>query len=395
MQTMDWISSRVCPSAVMQTFPTRLIMPCCALPIVLLVVLVWAPAAPAVASEAALQRTQARAQDEPQRIAVFDRLPIRWSPERPEVEVMDNGVTAREFGQVLERTIALPDAPQNQRDARRILATVEITPVVLERNGRPQVHDPWTRLGRVTVVVPATGDEEAPEREIELMRFISGFGGAGRFEADVTALAPLLHGESTLRLTLSTWSDPAWEASLTLRYETEGVGYRRPVFAEPVIVPQEMTARNAVIQRTVRIPEGVGQPRLRILTTGHATDGEQANEFITSPHILRINGVEVARWRPWREDGGGRRDQNPTSGRTTIEGRQLWSSDLYRTGWVPGAIVWPMMFPLPELTAGEHTIELEIEGIRPQSPDGGYGYWTVSIAIVADEPWPHPQSPDP
>ena len=46
------------------------------------------------------------------------------------------------------------------------------------------------------------------------------------------------------------------------------------------------------------------------------------------------------------------------------------------------------MVPVPELTPGEHEIELEILEIRPLDERGGFGYWRLSAMVVADEPWP-------
>lgn len=97
------------------------------------------------------------------------------------------------------------------------------------------------------------------------------------------------------------------------------------------------------------------------------------------------------------------RESNPTSGRRTIDGRELWSSDLDRTGWHPGQAVEPMMIPVPELTPGTHEIELTIRGIRPKPPGADpddpetthHGYWAVSAMVVADEPWPKAGPPIP
>ena len=106
---------------------------------------------------------------------------------------------------------------------------------------------------------------------------------------------------------------------------------------------------------------------------------------------LTIDGVEVARWRPWAEDGGPLRSANPASGRDTIDGRERWVSDLDRAGWHPGMIVEPLRIPAPELTPGKHSIELEIVGIRaadPKDSKGDHGYWRACAIAVADEPWP-------
>jgi hypothetical protein len=297
------------------------------------------------------------------------------------------------------------------------VATLIIDPVVLEENAMVRPADPWTRLGSVTIGAPrslvapnarpgAASHAPAPASatqpastqpaypattaapdEIELMRFVTPFGGPATYTADLTAFAPLLSGETSLRVWISTWKQPAWKVTLTLLYTAEGVGYRRPRWATPIF-NSEVTALESRLVSTIDVPAGLARPRLHILSTGHATDGTGGDEFITRSHVLRIDGIEVARWRPWSENGGRLRGANPTSGRSMkTDGRELWVSDLDRSGWNPGLLVEPMQIPLPELGAGKHTIELEILNIRPKD-QAGYGYWRVSAIAVADEPWP-------
>ena len=225
------------------------------------------------------------------------------------------------------------------------------------------------------------------------MRFVTPFGGPATFTADLTALAPLLSGSTSVRVWISTWKQPAWRVTLTLTYSLDGVGYRRPAWAKPVF-NGEITAAKNVLRTAIIVPQGLSRPRLQILSTGHATDGAGGDEFISRTHVLRIDGAEVARWRPWREDGGPLRTINPTSGRMLIDRRTLWASDLDRSGWLPGLLVEPLHIPLAELTTGTHIIELEILNVRPKD-QAGYGYWRVSAIAVADEPWPNDEGPGP
>jgi hypothetical protein len=154
-----------------------------------------------------------------------------------------------------------------------------------------------------------------------------------------------------------------------------------------------VTAQKSKITATIDVPKGLARPRLRLMSTGHATDGTGGDEFISRFNVLRIDGVEVARWRPWSEDGGFSRAANPMSGRITLDGRELWSSDLDRSGWRPGSIVEPLRLPVPELTPGKHTIEIEVLNIRPKEQAGHHGYWRISCIAVADEPWPNDLEP--
>jgi hypothetical protein len=233
-------------------------------------------------------------------------------------------------------------------------------------------------------VSTVAGDDGASE--IEIMRFVTPFGGPATYTADLTAFAALLNGKTTVRVWVSTWKQPAWRVTLTLTYTAEGVGYRRPIWAKTVF-NGEITTQRSKLKTAIVVPPGLARPRLQILSTGHATDGAGGDEFISRTHVLRVDGVEVARWRPWSEEGGRLRAINPTSGRMKIDDRTLWASDLDRSGWQPGLLVEPLCMPLAELTPGTHTIELEILNVRPKD-QSGYGYWRISAIAVADEPWP-------
>jgi hypothetical protein len=378
-------------------------------------------------------------------VAVFDEQPIEFDKTLVDGTIAATGdgqVRLFRNGQQIERTLPLPAFPRDLRNAQRIVATLIVEPEILEVDGKVRPADPWTRLGSVTIAVDpgsslaptsrpslpvapttrpgvqpprpsatqraaaaaaATQAQSTPadsqqypittvvpgqtdEAEIEIMRFVTPFGGPATYTADLTAFAPLLAGSASIRVWISTWKMPAWKVTLTLSFASDGVGYRRPIFAQPIF-NGEVTAEKRALHASITIPRGLSRPRLHILSTGHATDGAGGDEFISRAHVLRIDGQEVARWRPWSEQGGPLRSINPTAGRTEIDGRSLWASDLDRTGWHPGLIVQPDLIPLPELTPGQHMIELEIQGIRPKD-QSGYGYWRVSAIVVADEPWP-------
>lgn len=322
--------------------------------------------------------------DSPKRtISVFDGEIIGWKKDRPEI-VVDDGFVARFDGQSAIRAVELPEAaPPGSPAVPRIVARVRIEPVGAA--GRQRPNDPWPRLGRVTV-----GD-------VEIMRFVTGFGGSAEYEQDVTALAPAMGGPRSVRLFLSTFSDePGWRASLELEYEAGAAAARRPSFARQVIDDPHVTADSPVRRATIDVPAGLDAPRLRILSTGHSTDGKSGNEFVSCPHVVRIDGHEVARFRPWSERGASAAERSPWAARTEIGGRTFRSSDFDRSGWHPGLVVEPLLIPARELSAGRHEIEVEIAGIRPKDPpdpaDPGaprdHGYWVVSVAVVADAAWP-------
>jgi hypothetical protein len=132
----------------------------------------------------------------------------------------------------------------------------------------------------------------------------------------------------------------------------------------------------------VVIPPDMEKVYLNYLTSGHASDGSGGDEFTQRRHHIWIDGVEVFNQIPWRTDGRNFRSVNPSSGRWG----DVWSSDLARSGWIPGDDVDPYVIDVSQyLTNGRHTIEYQIEGIEPDDGDG-YGYWRTSSYITGFYP---------
>ena len=79
-------------------------------------------------------------------------------------------------------------------------------------------------------------------------------------------------------------------------------------------------------------------------------------DAITKDNVLLVDGREVRRWRPWRDDCRRFREVNPYCRRWS-DGS--WSSDYSRSGWCPGDWVPPTRFELSRaLTPGTHTLQL-------------------------------------
>jgi hypothetical protein len=353
-----------------------------------LICLAWAAVLAAIKAVTAVGGAEQSPRDHV--VTIASRAPIERDSAIAEGEEF-NGWKRYKGGQEIQATVTLPEAPANQREARRIVAKLVVEPVIRREGDILRPADPWTRLGSVSIVrglTPTKTDQSPPE--IELMRFVTGFGGPGTFEQDVTAMAPLLAGQTTFRIFISTYKKPAWTVTLSLDYLAGDAGYRRPVYAQPLFNNPSVIAGQNKLQATIEVPSGLARPRIHVLSTGHATDGTGGDEFISRAHILRVDGNEVARWKPWAEDVTSLRSLNPMSGRDIIDGRELWSCDLDRSGWRPNEIVVPLRIPVPELSPGKHLVELEIVGIRPKDASGNFGYWRTSAVVVADEPWPAP-----
>jgi len=330
-----------------------------------------------------------------QTINIFDEAVISYAPDTPHGTEAQGVQVVRE-GQAVQRTMTLPTVELGTNGLGRVEAVIRVNPIMTrDAAGTPRPADPWSRMGALVIardpdleIDPDEGDPET--NEIELVRFITGYGGESVFRQDVTALLPLLRGKVTLRAYVSTYMNPGWLISVNLEY-TSGSSARRPAFARPIMNNQGVISGENRVQSTVTIPRGLDNVRIRLITTGHATDGAEGDEFTPRTNIVRVNGREVARLRPWASPKGDNRAANPMSGRITIDGRELWSSSLDRAGWVPGEVVETHVIPLPELGPGDHRIEVAVLGIRPEDASENYGYWRISAILVADEPWPPPR----
>ncbi len=118
--------------------------------------------------------------------------------------------------------------------------------------------------------------------------------------------------------------------------------------------------------------------KLRYITTGHG-GWENGDEFVPKRNTLILNGKEVFSFIPWRQDCGGYRLFNPTSGNFN-DG--LSSSDLSRSNWCPGTATNPIYIELGDLKAGTHTIQVKI----PQGPNegGSFSSWNVSGVLLGE-----------
>ena len=318
---------------------------------------------------------------DPHTVHVFYQDHIHFTPDDPS-RYDTPLVTASENGREIARVLGLgaPDGPQ------KITARVTIHPIP---NDVAAVHDKWDRAGNVQLV-----PEQGPP--VEIIKFVTSYGGRTDHEVDVSHLAPLLRGECTFRAFIDTWVTPAWKIDFSLTFapvaeeETpvwmepwlDGFENRAPTWVEPVFYEQNMTAEllaDGPRAASVNMAGGDERVMLYYLVSGHCTDGSGADEFVSKWNVIRVDGEEVHRFKPWRADCRNFRDVNPYC-RRWFEGS--WSADFDRSGWCPGDWVEPVTVDVTEtLPEGEHTVTFDIENVRPREGEH-YGYWRVSAYIV-------------
>ena len=125
---------------------------------------------------------------------------------------------------------------------------------------------------------------------------------------------------------IDTWVSPAWKVDAELVFVAEPVGGANPpAWASGALFPDGgLTAERPEVTTEVVIPAHTRWVEVAAITTGHCTDGTDADEFITKDNVLLVDGVEVYRWRPWRDDCVDFRTVNPYCAKWA-DGS--WSSD--------------------------------------------------------------------
>ena len=304
-----------------------------------------------------------------ERLIVFDDNVIAFVP-ADSTRYATASVDTRDAGRVLVRPHEFP--PRLRNVPLRITAHVATRPIPQDIQ---HVHDPWDRAGSVRLQPPS-----GPA--VELLKFITAYGGATEHTADVSWARPLLRGHVDFEATVDTWSDPGWRLDFTLTLApdpgADDPDWALPLFCEDAITRVAMDA--GTIDCPVEIPQDVGRVELLLFTSGHCTDGRGADEFETRDHVVTVDGREVLRLRPWRDDCGRFRAINPYCRRWS-DGS--WSSDYSRSGWCPGDQVAPLREDLSAaLPPGPHALAYRIEGIRPADADGNYGYWRSSAVLI-------------
>lgn len=303
-------------------------------------------------------------------VPIFRNANIHFDPESPEKFAGDS-LRTRDNGRVTIRKVDLPEAA----GPVRITALLTVKPIPKEPR---EVHDRWDRAGNIRLRF-----EGAPD--LEIVRFMTAYGGRTDHQIDVTPLAPLLRGPCEFAAFVDTWVSPAWRIDFTLRFEPDTAA-DNAAWAAPVYYTDSFHRKGMPegAEATIDVPERMERVVLRYTSTGHCTDGTDEDEFVSKANVIFVDGVVALRYHPWRDDCRKYRERNPYTARWS-DGQ--WSSDYSRSGWCPGAEVLPVEIDLTDhLTPGRHTVRIVIENMRPENEKGDFGYWRVSAHAVG---WDH------
>ncbi len=302
----------------------------------------------------------------PHTTSLYNDVTIHFTPD--DSTAFDSPfASARDNGRVMSTFHEFPAAGGPER----VTLNLTVSPI---RKDIRNMHDRWDRAGWVRLIKPGM----AP---VELCRFMTAYGGQITHEVDITRAAPLLTGHCEFEVFIDTWVSPAWTVDANLVFTPDETGVvNPPQWSLGALFPDGgLTAEKPEATATVIVPERTRWVELAAITTGHCTDGTDGDEFITKDNVILVDGQEVYRWRPWRDDCGEFRAVNPYCAKWA-DGS--WSSDYARSGWCPGDVAEPEFIDLSAvLTPGEHTITWRVENIRPKNDEDHHGYWRISSTV--------------
>jgi hypothetical protein len=301
-----------------------------------------------------------------QTVNIFDRTALHFSPDSSG-KYLHQGEVALDNGRIVEKQVTLPKLTQ----PTRITAKLWLHPIPIDEI---KVADRYDRGGNVRLLL-------ADSLELEVLRFITSFGGETSHEADVTQLAPLLQGQQTFRASIDTWVSPGWELDFALEYVPDSTA-QMPDYVAPIYYQDSFTQEKmpAGVSTDISIPDSFAYSVIYYTSTGHCTDGRDEDEFVSKPNVISVNDHVIERFHPWRDDCKKMRQYNPYCARWT---NGWWSSDFSRSGWCPGDIVLPHQIDATDvMQKGQQKVSIKIENMRPKDENNNFGVWKVSAYVV-------------
>ena len=380
---------------------------------------------------------------------IFDNVVVNFDEKQNPGAIFErNGMIIMANGRILLKKVALP---RNRRDARAIVS------VKLASNG-----DPWDKAGSLFVISAATsssmmdvargtapypvanGDLEKTLRgmipdkgylpPVELLRFMTPFG-VGYYNPkdsvqreqimpvyidgfaenvewvdDITDRLPLLQEQDSVYvgLAIDSWLPTGYKVTAQITMTESNMKGNRakkrhvlPLCNTLAYYLQDYCdyfAKRPLIL-DFDLPKNCKDATLYYIVSGHGGHSG-GDEFTPCENILQLDGREILRYTPWRNDCATFRRLNPSTG-VWLQKRQVRyispkgravkeieepvaSSDKSRSNWCPGSMVPPLAIPLKNLGKGRHQVSISIPKAQPSKGDL-LNHWLVSAWIVWEE----------
>lgn len=251
-----------------------------------------------------------------------------------------------------------------------------------------------------------------PDNELSAKRrpvYIPKWADHVEWQQDITDRYSELEGEAYVGVFIDTWTEQGYLASVELQFKESPISCDRmvrtrvlPLVNTVYYIGQEypdIFARQP-LTTDFTLPKGAKNVHLKYIVTGHGGhDG--GDEFTPQENILSVDGREVYKFTPWRDDCASFRRFNPGTG-VWLEKRiasyigedgnytekeveePVGSSDFSRSNWCPGSDVAPEDVPLEGIKAGRHTFSIAIPKAQP-AVGNKMNHWLVSAYLVWEE----------
>lgn len=132
------------------------------------------------------------------------------------------------------------------------------------------------------------------------------------------------------------------------------------------------------LEVTFSLEKPIKNAQLRYITTGHG-GWENGDEFVPKKNSIYLDEQLAFSFIPWRQDCGSYRLFNPASGNFS---NGLSSSDYSRSNWCPATVTNPMLIDLGDLSAGKHSIRIQIPQGKPEG--NSFSAWNVSGILIGE-----------
>lgn len=229
------------------------------------------------------------------------------------------------------------------------------------------------------------------------------------WQQDITDRYSELEDEAYVGVFIDTWTEPGYLATVELQFKESTFSCDPlprtnvlPLVNTVYYIGQEypdIFARKPLATEFT-LPKNAKNVRLKYIVTGHGGhDG--GDEFTPQESILSVDGKEIYKFTPWRDDCASFRRFNPGTG-VWLEKRvasyigedgnytekeieePVGSSDFSRSNWCPGSDVVPEEIALNDITSGKHTFSISIPKAQPVKGDE-MNHWLVSAYLVWEE----------
>ncbi len=229
------------------------------------------------------------------------------------------------------------------------------------------------------------------------------------WQQDITDRYSALEDEAYVGVFIDTWTESGYLASVELQFKESTISCDPlprtkvlPLVNTVYYIGQEypdIFARKP-LSTEFTLPKNAKNVRLKYIVTGHGGhDG--GDEFTPQENILQIDGKEVYKFTPWRDDCASFRRFNPGTG-VWLEKRvasyigedgkytekeieePVGSSDFSRSNWCPGSDIVPEEVALNDITSGKHSFSISIPKAQPIKGDE-MNHWLVSAYLVWEE----------